>query len=424
MGTRLQNVVVINGKKYSVDTGTLLHDLKPVQVATATLPKQDVAQPVKRLINSNRPTDLRKPQQVSHHPHHVDLRHAKPHAIKKSVTAASRPVLVQKPHNLADGITSKRPKSIKSHKPAHVVHSKLSSSASAHRLPHPKTPRISHVAIASHTKSIKAAASPAIKLSSGTHDARRIRAAQHRRHDQISKFAAARRHHATATPRADIQETVVQIQRPAGPSLHERLAASQAAIASAIAEHHPRHYVSEAAKVSKATKDAPVAEAARASIFDLLRLNNKLAPIVASSIACLVIVGYLTYLNVPNLAMRVAANRAGFDASMPAFTPNGYAFAGPIAYDSGQVTVDFRNNNESNKSYSLSQRKSAWNSQSLVENVVEKEDNDYITFENRGLTIYVYDSKATWVNGGVWYTINAESSQLNTDQIVRIASSL
>ncbi len=45
------------------------------------------------------------------------------------------------------------------------------------------------------------------------------------------------------------------------------------------------------------------------------------------------------------------------------------------------------------------------------------------TFQDAGKTIYIYeDSKATWVNGGVWYQINGNAS-LTSDQLLRIANS-
>lgn len=421
MGKRLQNVVVINDKRYSVDTGELLDANKPIPKTQAT--------DMKRLIKSNGPSDLRKPQQVTHHPHHVDLRQKTPAASAKPLKLVTLDNFAKPAGgSLAHYVTTKRPRSIKSHKPAAAVHSKVRTPKEAHqRIHQPHQPKISHIAIARHTHTAKIADKPRIALGAGHHESRRLRAAQHQRHEKISKFAAARRNYAVAPPKAEIEETVIELRKPAAahPTIQERIIASQAALSANIAKHHPRHHQPEAeAKSIAATKVAPQTAVVKPSFLERIGIANKLAPAIAVSAVALILVGYITYLNMPNLALRVAANRAGFDASMPSYTPEGYSFDGPIAYNSGQITVDFRSNTNDSQAYSLSQRKSAWNSESLLENVVKPEDKNYLTFQDRGLTIYVYESQATWVNGGVWYTINTNSSQLNTEQLVKIASSL
>jgi hypothetical protein len=55
--------------------------------------------------------------------------------------------------------------------------------------------------------------------------------------------------------------------------------------------------------------------------------------------------------------------------------------------------------------------------------VKEKAGDNYITYNERGLTIYTYNSNAAWVNNGVLYTIDGDAP-LSSDQIRRIATSL
>ena len=147
------------------------------------------------------------------------------------------------------------------------------------------------------------------------------------------------------------------------------------------------------------------------------------ASMFASVAVILLLAGYVTYLNIPRLALRVAASRAGFEASLPAYSPSGYDFSGPIAYNTGQITIQFDSNtNES--SYNIVQRESQWDSQSLLDNYVINETQDYLTFQERGLTVYIYDgSSASWVDSGVWYTIEGDS-ELSSEQLLKIASSL
>jgi hypothetical protein len=121
--------------------------------------------------------------------------------------------------------------------------------------------------------------------------------------------------------------------------------------------------------------------------------------------------------------MKVAAARAGFSASMPGYSPSGFAFKGPVQYSAGQVVVSFKSNTD-DRNFKLTQQTSSWSSDSLLNNYVAAGGKEYQTYQDRGRTIYIYDgSNATWVNGGVWYQIEG-NADLSSDQLVRIASSL
>jgi len=156
-----------------------------------------------------------------------------------------------------------------------------------------------------------------------------------------------------------------------------------------------------------------------------LTFGQRIAPAVATALSFVVVVGYITYLNIPNLAIRVAANRAGFDASMPAFTPEGFAFNGPVQYSKGQVTIGFTKKDKSDdQKFAVTERKSNLDSLSLLESYVKPQSSQYATYEDKGLTIYVYgESDATWVNRGVWYTIE-DANELSADQLIQVAASM
>jgi hypothetical protein len=149
----------------------------------------------------------------------------------------------------------------------------------------------------------------------------------------------------------------------------------------------------------------------------------KAKSIFAGTALVLLVAGYITYLNIPNLSLKVAASRAGINATMPGYKPSGFAMSGPINYSQGLVTLNFQSNSDE-RSFAIAERASSWDSESLLANYVEQETPNYVTFQEKGLTIYVYDgSNATWVDGGIWYTIEGES-QLNSDQLLKIASSM
>ena len=150
----------------------------------------------------------------------------------------------------------------------------------------------------------------------------------------------------------------------------------------------------------------------------------KLGKYATSGLVVLLLAGYVAYLNVPSISMKVAANRAGFAATMPSYKPAGYSLSGPIAYNPGQVTVNFQSNTDDRK-FSLKQQPTTWDSTALLENFVTKQTNNYLTYQDRGLTIYIYDgSSAAWVNGGKLYNLQGSNSRLDTDQLLKLATSV
>lgn len=160
------------------------------------------------------------------------------------------------------------------------------------------------------------------------------------------------------------------------------------------------------------------------SWYQRLKIERpRLVPTTVTVSLTLLLVGYVTYLNLPNMALRVAASRAGFEASLPGYKPTGFSLDGPITYAPGQIALTFGAAADE-RQFELVQRKSTWDSQSLLDNYVVRENKRYVTFQEGGLTIYVYDdSNATWVNNGIWYTVEGESL-LSSEQLLKIATSL
>lgn len=145
--------------------------------------------------------------------------------------------------------------------------------------------------------------------------------------------------------------------------------------------------------------------------------------VAAASLGLLLIAGYFTYVNMPSLSVRVAAAQAGIDASFPEYRPVGYSLNGPVAYQSGEVSMKFTSNTGP-VAFSLKQSKSSWDSSALLEKFVNPEsESKYATYSDGGLTIYTYGTNAAWVNGGILYTIDG-SANLSNEQIRRIATSM
>jgi hypothetical protein len=131
--------------------------------------------------------------------------------------------------------------------------------------------------------------------------------------------------------------------------------------------------------------------------------------------------GYFTYINMPAISVRVAANRAGVDTHAP-YSPNGYSIDGSVAYAPGQITIKYRSNTGA-AGYSITGQTSEWNSRNVLDNVVAPENEDYETLNAGRVTVYRYGDRAAWVSNGVLYTLNG-NDLLSSEQIERIALSV
>ncbi len=154
----------------------------------------------------------------------------------------------------------------------------------------------------------------------------------------------------------------------------------------------------------------------------LFQRRPKLTTVLTSSLAILLLGGYLTFINLPNISMRVAATRAGITANFPSYKPDGYSFQGPITYAPGEVSINFKSNTNTN-GFTLKQKSSHWDSQAVLDNYVNKQTENYLTYQEQGLTIFSFDNKAAWVNGGLLYSVEG-NAQLSSEQILRLATSL
>lgn len=227
---------------------------------------------------------------------------------------------------------------------------------------------------------------------------------------------------------ADLQpQTVpVEAEQPATPpTVHPTVAKAldhmQAQAPSKPAEVHSTKELKEMlikerlAEVENTDKKAP----ARRGLF---KRQPRLTTVLSATLAVLLLGGYLTYINLPNISMRVAATRAGIAANFPTYRPDGYSFQGPISYSPGEVAINYRSNTNSN-SFTVKQKTSAWDSQAVLDNYVMKDTENYLTYQEQGLTIYSFNNKAAWVNGGLLYTVEG-NAQLSSEQLLRLATSL
>ncbi|HEU5187947.1 MAG TPA: hypothetical protein VFT87_05610 [Candidatus Saccharimonadales bacterium] len=148
----------------------------------------------------------------------------------------------------------------------------------------------------------------------------------------------------------------------------------------------------------------------------------RMASVLASTLSLLILGGYFTYINLSNISMRVASTRAGVNAEFPNYQPSGYGISGPITYAPGEVSIHYKSNTNDN-GFTLTQKTANWDSQAVLDNYVRKQSNTYLTFQERGITVYTFNNKAAWANGGLFYTVEGDAN-LSSEQVLRLASSL
>lgn len=231
-------------------------------------------------------------------------------------------------------------------------------------------------------------------------------------HPQVRKFAP---HPITSPTPSKVMDIGVHVQH-----LHEAKAHAHS-----IAKAQPlTHHVQTAQEIKQeAVKTAVANTQKKQPLRQRLQPRQRTAAVLSAVFALVLLGGYLTYLNMPSLSVRVAAAQAGIDANYPNYRPDGYSLAGPISYSDGRVSMNFKSNG-GNQQFAINESKSGWNSEAVLDNyITPRAGSSYVPYTERGLTIYTYDNNAAWVNGGILYTVEG-NAPLSSEQIRRIATSL
>ncbi len=292
---------------------------------------------------------------------------------------------------------------------AHAIHSHVQKSKTLNR--HYVRPSASSTAKKSAaTETVKVVAKPAAPAAASTH--------------AITRFAKHPVDITVKQSRPQPRRVVADIAPTVHPMVQRVTAAKAATSAPTVPK--PSHVIKQEA-IEKSLSESTPAKSRRhrekAAKHSTKALHGRALKFASAGAALFLIAGYFTYLNMPNLSVRVAAAQAGIDASYPSYHPSGYSLAGPVAFDDGQVSMKFAMNG-SNQNFTLTQVKSGWDSSAVQNNyVIPAAGSDYTVTQANGLTIYTYGNDAVWVNGNILYTIKGDAS-LTADQIQRIATSM
>lgn len=360
-----KNFIEINGKKYDAVTGTLLQESgQPIKKPVTTVHHAQNSGVVDGFVRRQKPTVNRAVAQPAvKHPQKSStlMRHA-----------------VHKPNSVVSKVKAEKPVIQKSHLGTSVRRTETAMHT-------PKSTHINKFEEPAHRSSVVRTIQPGLSV--------KPQPASHEEHLATHKPASLSQHQQQAHT--------------------TRSAAAEKMITAALANAHSHETAEPDTKVTRK----------RSRLMKKLGVSKRTLSISSASLAFVLLAGFFAIQNVPNLSMRVAATRAGFEASMPGYKPAGFSFKGPIKYSPGEVRVAYASNTDT-RTYEVKQKASNWNSDALLANFVVAEGKQYQTFLDRGRTLYIYDkSNATWVDDGVWYQIEGESN-MTTDQLIRIASSI
>lgn len=394
-----QNSIVLNGKIYDAVSGALIHDAKPAVHQTASKPKPQVHRKTGLVMDG-----------VKHKPLNA---HSRKHAHKHRHTASKTKNHTAKAHP-PHKTTPKKPEP---HEPEHTVrHARRHQPQKSATLMRHAVKKPTH----HNDHKDKKHEEPTNMYDERTQKRlERARAVEKSHH--INRFPSG--HHSSASRTAHSSPS-----KPATKTVHAPLpveAAPKQSPPTTPSMSESEKLVTNALKHARAHEaHKPYAKKPRKRhVAHALGVSRRAANLAMGALAVLLLGGFFLYQNIPNLSMQLASTRAGFDAELPGYRPAGFTQDSKVAYSPGKVTISFHSNSD-DREYTLTQQVSNWNSEALADNYLAANDRQYQSYDAAGKTVYVYDnSSATWVNGGIWYQIEGNSS-LTSDQLINIANSI
>lgn len=367
--------IVINGKLYDAQTGAVIHEPPATPAHQKPKIKKNAGLVMDGVVRGPAKSHSPKTHHQSPKTHHPV---AKPHHTTHT-THHSQPHKPQRAATLMRTAVSK---------PVHTHHHQKSVS-------HPDTRTAQRLA-----------------------RAQAVRKSQH-----IQHFPA--NHHTAQRPVPKKHAAVAVVAPPPNhhnqqPSHHQTPVHQPAVVSLSQSEK----LVTEAIKNARSHEaNQPFTKKPKRRLSHKLGFKRHTVNLAMGGMAVLLLVGFFVYQNIPSLSMRLASSRAGFSAQLPGYQPSGFSQDKVVSYSPGKVTINFHSNSD-DRAFQLTQQVSNWNSQALADNYLAQTGKQYQTLESGGKTVYIYDgASATWVNGGVWYQIEGQSS-LSSDQILKIVNSI
>jgi hypothetical protein len=371
VGNKKNNIIEINGKRYDASTGALLDGASSVKIEHSGRDAASVIKPVVASVGS------------------IPVQHHTPHPPKPTPHGAGR----------------QRAKSAKSHSPEH------SKTLMRHTVKKPAPGLKRRIKAHGHTDSLAKKPSVALspKLSARNVDPKKLSHASH-----VPKSHHVKRFSKTQPAGITIPVAVKKIAPK--PALHKAPAQHVATA--------PGHRQTTADLLNHALRQATSHQQPPPKKIARKRRGPSRRATSITALACALVLlgGFVAFSNLTNVKLKVASAKAGFTANLPEQQPAGYHLS-HLNYSPGVVALHFHSNSDS-RSFAITEKASAWDSGTLRDTYVASSGQRYQTVESGGRTLYLLgQNTATWVNGGVWYHVQANGS-LSSRQLVALATSM
>ena len=406
------NIIELNGKQYDAITGAVIGESRIK--ATPESRRQ-------HLVHQGRAVDgfVRKPQPT----HHVAAQVVKPTPVKAPVVKASAPSTPKK----QDVTRVHRAKDAKAHQPEHskTLMRKVVAKPKVDMKPAIKTTAptemmakpASELAKQLEKKTSVTQVNP-VRLARASHVAKshHIRKFERPRHEQFSQVAPVQRPRPAVAGNNAVRPMGQDFRRSAKPQPIASRSVALEQAAQRLKSKQKATDMFEDALIHAASHEEPMHKASGKRATH----RRRWVSVAAGIAAFLVIGGFITYLNMPGIELRVASMHAGFHAEMPSYKPTGYALVGGVKATDGMVQLTYRSGSSA---YQITQVPSDWNSATLLDQNTEQRGAPEQTIQSEGRIIYLYDGSASWVDGGVRYEINGNAN-LTADDLVSLATSM
>lgn len=161
----------------------------------------------------------------------------------------------------------------------------------------------------------------------------------------------------------------------------------------------------------------------RQRLSQRLGVSTRIVNLSAVALSAVLLIGFVAYQNVTDMSMQRAAQRSGVAGALPAYQPAGFGMSGPIQYRPGQITLTFRSHSDE-RQFHIQQQSSKWDDVALIKDYLVDEHAAFQTHQTEDKTVYIYEgNNATWIDDGVWYRVEGNSS-LTNEQLLRLAASM
>jgi hypothetical protein len=146
-----------------------------------------------------------------------------------------------------------------------------------------------------------------------------------------------------------------------------------------------------------------------------------MATAAAGAVIVMAVAGVFGY-QTPTVQFKLAANQAGFAATMPKYQPAGFKIA-DVKVQGGYLNL--RYSSPTNRNFAVTEKATVWDSETLLTQITSSPNaTNYSAVQKAGRTIYVYGrNQAAWVHNGILYQVLGNGA-LSTQDFAQIAASM